>query len=209
MNNEMDDFSYPDITNSFGVPPSPHNFPIPGKTPLSSMVPNIIVDTEGIVRLVTGASGGTRITSNVGQVILRNLFFDKNVKEAVDAKRLHHQLSPMTAQHEIGFWQVGNCFMLACVFQEFNLISLNQDALDLLESRGHELDINGGAVCQAVERRGGRVLANYDHRKSGGVDGLDEPVAPPSEACNPRQLSASLIILMLLVAMSDYFMPDL
>ena len=37
----------------------------------------------------------------------------------------------------------------------------------------------GGAVCQAVERRGGRVLANYDHRKSGGVDGMDEHVAPP------------------------------
>ena len=102
----MDDFSYPDITNSFGVPPSPHNFPIPGKTPLSSMVPNIIVDREGDVRLVTGASGGTLITSNVGQVILRNLFFDKNVKESVDARRLHHQLSPMAAGHEIGFWQV-------------------------------------------------------------------------------------------------------
>ena len=106
VNNEMDDFSYPGITNSFGVPPSPHNFPIPGKTPLSSMVPNIIVDKEGDVRLVTGASGGTLITSNVGQVILRNLFFDKNVKESVDARRLHHQLSPMAAGHEIGFWQV-------------------------------------------------------------------------------------------------------
>ena len=102
----MDDFSYPGITNHFGIPPSPNNFPIPGKTPLSSMVPNIIIDGEGNVRLVTGASGGTRITSNVGQVILRNLFFDKNVKEAVDAKRLHHQLSPMTAYYEIGFWQV-------------------------------------------------------------------------------------------------------
>ena len=71
---------------------------------------------EGDVRLVTGASGGTRITSNVGQVILRNLFFDKNVKEAVDAKRLHHQLFPMTAQHEIGFWQVGDSLILPSVF---------------------------------------------------------------------------------------------
>lgn len=66
----------------------------------------------------------------------------------------------------------------------------------------------GGAVCQAVERRGGRVLANYDHRKSGGVDGMDEPVAPTSKACNLRQLSASHIIMMLLVSVSDYFMPE-
>ena len=113
LNNEMDDFSYPGITNSFGIPPSPNNFPIPGKTPLSSMVPTVIVDREGDVRLVTGASGGTKITSNVGQVILRDILFDKNVKEAIDAKRLHHQLSPMTAQHEVGFWQVGapSCYV--------------------------------------------------------------------------------------------------
>ena len=68
----------------------------------------------------------------------------------------------------------------------------------------------GGAVCQAVERRDGRVLANYDHRKSGGVDGLDEPVAPTSKACNLQQMSAFLIvIIMLLVSVSDYFMPEL
>ena len=67
----------------------------------------------------------------------------------------------------------------------------------------------GGAVCQAVERRDGRVLANYDHRKSGGVDGLDEPVAPPSKAGNHRRLSASIIIIMLFASMSDYFMPGL
>ena len=67
----------------------------------------------------------------------------------------------------------------------------------------------GGAVCQAVERRGGRVLANYDHRKSGGVDGMDEPVAPPSKACNFWPLSASLIIMMSLVSVGDYFTPGL
>ena len=42
----------------------------------------------------------------------------------------------------------------------------------MLEAKGHELDTEDGAVCQAVERRDGRVLANYDFRKSGGVDGF-------------------------------------
>ncbi|VDK88157.1 unnamed protein product [Dibothriocephalus latus] len=66
FNNEMDDFSSPNTSDYFGLAPAEENFIRPGKRPLSSMSPVIFTHpTNGSVRLVIGASGGSLILTSV------------------------------------------------------------------------------------------------------------------------------------------------
>ena len=62
FNNEMDDFSNPSNTsNYFNLASGPNNYPTPGKRPISSMSPSVLVSpVSGKVRLVVGGSGGPR-----------------------------------------------------------------------------------------------------------------------------------------------------
>lgn len=100
LNDEMDDFSTPGVINGFGVPASPANYIYPGKRPMSSMSPCIIVDQEGNVRLLVGAAGGTRITTSVAAVIMKYLLRKESLTAAVNNGRLHHQLAPMRVSYE-------------------------------------------------------------------------------------------------------------
>ena len=60
----MDDFSIPGASNSFGVVPSPSNYIQPGKRPMSSTCPSLILNQNGDVIFSIGAAGGTRITTS-------------------------------------------------------------------------------------------------------------------------------------------------
>ena len=100
MNSQMNDFSFPGMSSLYKLPPSPANFMRPGKSPLSSMAPTIVTDAKGHVRLVIGAAGGSKIISGVAQVIARHLWQGLDIKQAIDMRRIHHQLLPMELELE-------------------------------------------------------------------------------------------------------------
>ncbi len=94
LNNEMDDFSAkPGASNLFGAIGSKANSVQPGKTPLSSMSPTIVLE-GGRPRLALGAPGGTRIITCVAQTILNTLVYGLPLYESVNALRIHEQWKP-------------------------------------------------------------------------------------------------------------------
>ncbi|KAL9980030.1 hypothetical protein ACROYT_G008566 [Oculina patagonica] len=102
-NNEMDDFSSPNVTNEFGLPPSPVNFIKPGKRPQSSAVPAMVLDKKGNVLMTIGAAGGTIITTSVAQAIMNYFWFKKNLQTAITMPRVHDQLYPNSVFAETKF----------------------------------------------------------------------------------------------------------
>jgi gamma-glutamyltranspeptidase/glutathione hydrolase len=98
LNNEMDDFSIaPGVANAFGLVGAEANAIAPGKRPLSSMSPTIVVDAQGRPELTCGAAGGPRIITCTLQVISRVLDLGMSIEEALEAPRVHHQWRPAEA----------------------------------------------------------------------------------------------------------------
>lgn len=94
LNNTMDDFSaQPGVPNAFGLVGSEANAIAPGKRPLSSMTPTIVLKDDR-VRIVAGGSGGPLIITSTLQTLLGVLEFDRTIGAAVDAPRVHHQWMP-------------------------------------------------------------------------------------------------------------------
>jgi gamma-glutamyltranspeptidase/glutathione hydrolase len=94
LNNEMGDFNKnPGVTLPDGTIGTPANLIDPGKRMLSSMVPTI-VSKDGKVVLITGSPGGRTIINTVFTVVFAVTEFGMNVRDAVDAPRMHHQWLP-------------------------------------------------------------------------------------------------------------------
>ncbi len=127
LNNEMDDFSAkPGAPNAFGLLGGEANAIAPGKRPLSSMAPTIVLK-GGAPYLVTGSPGGSTIITVVLQELLNVLTYDMNVAEATAAARIHHQWQPDVVISERG---------------------VSDDTLRILESRGFIIPKNGDGGFQ-------------------------------------------------------------
>jgi gamma-glutamyltranspeptidase/glutathione hydrolase len=94
LNNEMGDFNKKaGTTTTSGDIGTPANLIAPGKRMLSSMTPTLVT-RNGRVVLITGSPGGRTIINTVLDVVLNVTEFEMNVRDAVDAARMHHQWLP-------------------------------------------------------------------------------------------------------------------
>ncbi|GJD33161.1 gamma-glutamyltransferase [Methylobacterium aerolatum] len=121
LNNEMDDFTVKVGTpNLFGLVQGTANAIAPGKRPLSSMAPTLVL-REGKPVMVVGSPGGSRIITINAQTIMNMLDFGMQPQEAVDAPRIHHQWLPDTVYAEP--------------------FALSADTLAILKGMGHAVQV--------------------------------------------------------------------
>ncbi|MDB5600945.1 MAG: ggt [Xanthobacteraceae bacterium] len=132
LNNELDDFAAkPGAPNAFGLVGGAANAPGPGKRPLSSMTPTIVLK-DGKPFLVLGSPGGSRIITAVVQVTVNVIDHDMNVADAVTAPRVHHQWLPDQVLAERG---------------------LSAETVKALEALGHKVVVGRpGTAVNAIAR---------------------------------------------------------
>lgn len=138
LNNQMDDFSIePGTPNAFGLVGAHANSIAPGKRPLSSMSPTLVLQ-NGAPVLTLGAAGGPTIISQVVQVLLRHLVLNEPIDQAVAGLRVHQQWRPDLLFIEPGL----------------------SDALRTeLEQKGHQLrEMGSFGGTQAIAVDGGKFL---------------------------------------------------
>ena len=147
LNDEMDDFAAKlGVPNMFGLIQGPANAIAPGKRPLSSMTPTIVLE-DGRLRYVLGSPGGARIITTVANIFLSATEGGLNIQQAVDAPRFHHQFQPDKLYLEPGF---------------------SEGTLNDLRAMGYTLAMRDGhwsnGECIAVDPKTGALQGGQDHR---------------------------------------------
>jgi len=157
MNDEMDDFSAkPGVPNSDGLIQGAANAIGPGKRPLSSMTPTIVV-REGKPFLVLGSPGSSKIITTVANVLMGVVDYGMNIQEAVNAPRFHNQWLPDALNVEKWF---------------------SPDTVNALKKMGYNVQIGlhdgeyvspywSDAECIAVDAKTGERLGASDGRNGG------------------------------------------
>jgi gamma-glutamyltranspeptidase/glutathione hydrolase len=145
LNNELGDFNaMPGLTDDQGHIGTAPNLARPGKRPLSSMCPVILVK-DGALYMVSGSPGGRTIPSTVLNTVLNVVDFGMDAQAAVDAPRFHHQWLPDRIQVEVA---------LPLTTQEG------------LKAMGHVLkDAKKQGCAQVILLRGGRAEGAADSKR--------------------------------------------
>jgi gamma-glutamyltranspeptidase/glutathione hydrolase len=152
LNNQMDDFAIqPGVANHFGLIGSDANAVAPGKRPLSSMSPTIVLK-DGQPFMTLGAAGGPKIITQVLQVLFNIIDLQDDLETALRRPRFHQQWSPDKLWIEKTF---------------------TSNVLEELKSRGHTLEVIDpeGATQAIMRNRDGSLTAGSEPRSAGKASG--------------------------------------
>uniref|UniRef100_A0A3Q2QJF7 Gamma-glutamyltransferase 5-like n=1 Tax=Fundulus heteroclitus TaxID=8078 RepID=A0A3Q2QJF7_FUNHE len=145
LNNELTDF----CGRADNISPVMALVVSAGEQPPSSMAPAVLKSGSEI--LVTGASGGSMITTGLASALINHLWFGKSLKEAI-ATPVVFVDSENSVKFEPNF---------------------DKDVIKALEALGHNQKqaTRFYNVVNAVEKKGGCVCAVSDYRKRGEAAG--------------------------------------
>ena len=221
LNNQMDDFSTPNTTNYFNLAPFETNYIEPGKRPLSSMSPFVLVDRiSAAPRLVGGASGGPVIITSTTQIILNVIARGMSLLEAFIEPRIHSQLYPEEVSYEqiygLDVWGKGGNGLLGPDIsggdggntgeddgdeeikntQGYSIVT-PESTLAALLSRGHlvkEGGILGVTQFISIDSDTHEMLGVSDPRKNGRAYGVeDEALVDDEELKDPGEGGIDII----------------
>ena len=146
LNDEMDDFAQN---------PESVNAPEPGKRPLSSMSPTIVLDPEGKPFMTIGAAGAMRIITAVSQIIMNTIDFGMTMDEAIEQPRIFNSASNGKA---------GKLMIEA---------GIAEDVVNELKALGHDTDVQefsgyfGTAQGILFDKKNSRMDGGADSRRLG------------------------------------------
>ncbi|MHB0968301.1 MAG: gamma-glutamyltransferase [Thermoanaerobaculia bacterium] len=151
LNDEMDDFTAkPGSPNLYDLVQGDANAIAPRKRPLSSMTPAIVL-RDGKPFLAVGSSGGPKIITTVLQILIAVIDYGRDLQEAVDAPRFHHQWKP-----DAIYWEPRG---------------VNEDTRRKLEQMGHVFrekpEFTGNAQAIMIEPGTGVRIGASDPRFGG------------------------------------------
>lgn len=154
MNNQMDDFS----TNPESV-----NKVEPGKKPLSSMSPTVVLNEDGSPFMVLGTPGGARIFASVAQVISRVIDHNIPLHDAISIPKIWNNGGANNLQYENAL-------------KGYEDYAVTDETLAKLVEMGHgDITTAASGAVQAIEfLEDGTLYGTADPRQDGKAVGVNK-----------------------------------